>query len=427
MGVFDFFRKKGPTREEMIKELSDPSRKYVQALWRFMGDNTPIWKDDNTENYVDFGYNQNYLVHAIVQWKAQKCAQVPLKAYRMVNGKKEEVEDNWALDLFNKPNEWQGKQEFFEQLYGFKFLDGNSYIYTPKLENGVNAGQVPEVHVLPAPITEIVTGDNYNPIGGYRVEYSSNVNDFAADEVLHVRYANYDFDYQSYVYGVSPLRAGWRIVQKSNSNQEAAKKSFDNMGALGLLYQKDKEYAQMMTDENRRKAQNQLDKKVRGTDNKGRVLNTVGDYGYINFGANPVDLALIEDEKMTVGQICALFHVQPQIFGIIEGSTYNNMAEARKMSYVDGVKPEVNGFLDEWNRDIMEPLGDVRIYADWNAIEELQPDRAAMAEWIAKAPYLMENEKRALMGYETLSGLDVNMYPAGLLPFGYNPDLEPES
>lgn len=427
MGIFDVFRKSGPSKDDIIKEMTDPSKKVVRALWRFMGENTPISKEDNTENYVKYGYNLNYLVFAIVQWKAQKSAQVPFKVYRMVNGKKEKVEKHWVYDLFNKPNEWQGGQEFFEQMYGFKELDGNSYIYTPKLENGANAGQVPEMHVLPAPITEIVTGDNWNPIGGYRVEYSNTLNDFAADEVIHLRYANYDFDYQSYVYGVSPMRAAWQVVQKSNSNQEASKKAFDNMGALGMLYQKDKEYAQMMTDNSRRKAQNQLDKKVRGTDQKGRILHSVGDFGYINFGANPVDLALIEDEKMSIRQICTAFHVQSQLFGDTEGSTYNNMQEARKVSYVDGIKPNVEGFASEFNRAVMSPLGDEFIEPDWSAVPELQPDRAELAKWLSIANYLDENEKRDIMGYEPKEGLDVNLYPAGMLPFGESfEDIDPE-
>ena len=72
MGIFDLFRKQGPTKGEVIKELSEASRKVNRALWRYMPDGTPVWKDDNTENYVKFGYNQNYLVFAIIQWKAQK-------------------------------------------------------------------------------------------------------------------------------------------------------------------------------------------------------------------------------------------------------------------------------------------------------------------------------------------------------------------
>lgn len=416
MGIFDFFRKSGPSREQIIKEMTDPSRQFQKAVFRYMGTNNPIWKDDNTQNYVDYGYNYNWLVRSIVYWKAQKAANVPLVVYKMVNGKKEYVDSHWCLELFDRPNQWQGKLEFFEQLYGFNELDGNGYVFAPKIEAGANKGRVSEMHVLPSPLTEIVTGEKYNPIGGYRIEFSASVSDFSAEDVLHIRYPNYDFNYESYVYGVSPLRAAWRNVQKSNSNISAAKSAFDNMGALGLLYKKVKEFEDSLTDEQVKKAQYQLDKKVRGTDKNGRLLWAEGDYGYLNFGASPVDLALIEDEKLTARQLCTAFNVQSEMFSDNERATENNKQFAIRQSYIDGVKPNVNRFVSEWNRHIMAPLGDFRIEADFSAVEELQADLSKQAEWLAKAMWLTENEKREAMGYERKPGLDVNMYPASYLP-----------
>lgn len=430
MGLLDFFnRKESISKLDVVKEMSAESRRVMRAYSRFIGSNLPVWKETNTQNYVEYGYNQNYLVYSIVQWKAQKSAQVDFRVCRKLpGGEKEVIKDHEALEVIYKPNDWQGKQEFFEQFYGFKFIDGNSYIYAPKIENGPNKGKITEMHVLPAPLTEIVTGTNFNPVGGYRVEMSPDLKDFQADDVIHCRYANYDFEDTNWLYGISPLQATWRLIQKSNSNQEAAKKSFDNMGALGLLYQKDKELASMLTDEKRKAAQNQLDKKIRGTDNKGRIVWSVGDYGYLNFGADPVDLALIDDEKMTRDQICTAFHVQPVLFGNSDSATYNNMQEARKITYVDGILPEVQGFVDEWNRHIMPAYGeDLYLEIVRDNIPELQPDRAKQADWLSKSAWLTENEKRKIMDFEPLPGLDVNFYSAGLLPMGEDapePDID---
>lgn len=421
MGLFDIFKSnKSINQLDIVKELTDPAKKVNQALFmQWMGSNVPIWKTDNTETYVNQGYNYNPLVFSIIQWKAQKAAAVDFTVCETLpGGKKKYHPEHEALNVIYNPNQWQGKQEFFEQVYGFKEIDGNSYIYAPKLENGINKGKVNELHCLPATITEIVTGTSYEPIGGYVVNYNGmQKGKFEAGEVIHMRYANYDFDFGSYVYGISPLRSAWRLVQKSNSNIEAAKKSFDNMGALGLLYKKYEQDMVDLTETQIKQAQYQLDKKVRGTDNKGRILWSEGDYGYLNFGANPVDLALIEDAQMTREELCTVFHVQPQIFGSQQSSSYNNMKEARKISYVDGVLPMVQSFTDEYNRNIMPAYGkNFTLELVTNNIPELQADRKEQTEWLSKALWLTENEKRDIQGFEPISGLDVNLYPANYLP-----------
>ena len=418
MGLFDIFKKQ-VNKDEVVKELTDPSKKVARAIYQYLGSKVPIWKEANTTQYVTNGYNINQLVYAIIQWKAQKCAMIDFEVVEYLKGGKYRlVEDHPVLDLLENPNKWQGKQEFFEQFYGFKFIDGNSYIYTPFIENGVNKGKLNEMHVLPAPITEIVTGSDFNPIGGYIVRHTPVIDSkFEANEIMHSRYANYDADYSSYVYGVSPMQAAWRLIQKSNSNNAAAKSSFDNMGALGVLFQKDTELARDITDEQRKKAQYQLDRKVRGTDNKGRIINTIGDYGYINFGANPVDLALIEDARMTREELCTVFHVDPALFGAKEASSFNNMKEARKVSFIDGVLPEVQGFADEFNRHVMPAYGkNLQIRIVKSNIPELQADLKEMSEWLSRAYWLKENEKREAMGYKADSTMDVFHIPANLLP-----------
>lgn len=431
MGIFDFFRTKQVNKIDAVKEMSEASRKVNRALWRFMGNNMPVWKDFNSQTYVEQGYNANYLLYSIIQWKAQKAAMIDYTICEVgPGGKKKYIENHPALDLIYNPNQWQSKQQFFEQVYGFKMLDGNSYIYTPKLENGPNKGKPTEMHVLPAPITEVVTGTNFDPIGSYRVIYSPEIgNDFEASEVLHLRYANYDFDYGSYVYGISPLKAAWYNVQTSNSNTAARKASFDNMGALGLLYQKDQEIADSITDTQRKAAQSALDKKIRGTDNKGRILWSAGDYGYINFGADPVDLALIDDAKMTRDELCIVFHVQPQIFGNSDASTYANMQEARKISYIDGILPEVQSFVDEFNRQVMPAFGkNLKLEAVTDNIPELQKDLKDLSGWLQGAYWLKANEKREVMGYDLDPEMDIYHIPAGLIPSNAVtfPDLEGE-
>lgn len=405
-------------------KASEFEARVQRALYRYVGSNQIVWNDDNPEAYVTDGYNRNHLVYSIVQWVARKAAQIDFKVERVLpGGETEELQDHEVLEVLYNPNEFQGKSEYFEQFYGFLALTGNSYMWGARPTSGRNIRKPVELHTLPAPLVEIVRGTDFDPVRGYTLQFTDRQSEFAADEVLHLKYASYYYNQGVELYGVSPLMAGWYILQKSNSNTEAMKKSFDNMGALGVLFEKDN--WEGYNDQQRKRAQAQLEKKVAGTDNKGRILYTGGDFGYINFGANPVDLALIDDAKMTLADLCRLYHVDPKLFGESEASTFNNLKEARKISYVDGVLPLVQMFCDEFTRAFLPAYGpNLRLKPVTRNIPELQADMKEQAEWLSKTYWLTENEKRKAMGYDEADEIgDVFHVPAGLIPFGSDLDL----
>ena len=405
-------------------EATEYQREFRRALGQNIGSKVPIYKDADEQGYITEGYNKNPLVFAIVQWKARKAAAIDFKVVQKDQNGKKLIKDHPVLDLIYNPNPLQGKQEFFEQYHGFKYLTGNSYIWGAGPGEGPNKGRAQEMHVLPAPLVEIVSGANYDPVSGYRVIYGgqSTFDDFPEDQVMHSKYANYYFVNGNQDYGVSPLLAGWATLQKYNSNIDSRKAAFDNMGALGMLIEKDDWAA--YTDEQRRRAQAQFDKKYKGKDKKGSIIYTGGEFEYINFGANPVDLQLIEDAQASAVDLCNLFHVDPRLFGI--DSTYTNLAEARKISYVDGILPEVKAFCDEFNRWQMPQWGkNLYLEPDTSNIEELQPDLEKMAGWLQNAHYLKETEKREMMGKEPDPELDLYLYPANLIPLSQDP-LPPE-
>lgn len=405
-----------------FRKQSDFQRRLQTSLYQHIGNNTPVWNDDNLESYITKGYNRNHVIHSIVQWIARKAAQIDYKVIELKpGGETLELQDHPALEAVYHPNQGQGKAEFLEAVFGFLALTGNTYIYLGKPEAGPNKGKVQEMHALPAALVEIVRGSNFNPVGGYNLIYTDRTDTFEADEVLHMKFGSYYFNHGVELYGVSPLMAGWYLLQKSNANTEAAKKAFDNMGALGLLYEKDNWSA--YTDAQRKAAQAQLDKKVRGTDNKGRIIYTGGEFGYINFGANPVDLALIEDAKMTVTDLCRLYHVDPRLFG--SDSTFTNLKEARKISYVDGVLPLANMFAEEFTRCCLTAYGkNLKLVPVTDNIPELQADKKDQAQWLSQAYWLDENEKREAMGYSKEDKFEgVYHIPAGLIPYGAEIDL----
>lgn len=400
------------------KELSAETRFFNQRLYQYLGMNTPVYKEGNDEAYITHGYQINHQLYSIVSWKAQKAALVDLAVYENKNGKHVKLEGHEVLEVLYRPNSMQGKAEFFEQFYGFKALTGNAYAYTPKLDFGTNKGKIKEMHVMPSQFTEIVSGGVFDPVKGYKFQWGDRIMDFTKDDVLHSRYANYNYENGSELYGMSPVQAAWKLLQKSNSNIESSKKGFDNQGAAGVLYEKatDSPMIGTLTKEQTEQLNRDLDKKIKGVNNKGRIFITSADLGYHNFGLSPADLKLIEDAQANFKDLCRVYHIPAEIFGDKDSATYNNVSEARKRGYTDGVLPDVKAFCSEFTRHILPAYGkNLILKPDTSNIEELQADKAKLAEWLNKAYWIKTQRKQELMDEEIDESLDPYFIPQGLI------------
>jgi len=396
------------------------TREYNKAVYQFLGTNHPLWKQANEDNFINHAYAINHQVYTVVKWKAQKAAAVDYAVYENNKGKLTKLDDHEVLEVLYNPNKMQGKVEFFEQFYGFKDLTGNAYAYTPKLEVGRDAGKITEMHVLPSQWTQIETGGILEPVKGYSIVYDGNSKVFKADNVIHSKYAQYEYNNGSELYGMSPIQAGWKLIQKSNENIEAAKKSFENLGAAGLLHEKHSDQVSpligSMTKEQLAQFNKDLDKKIKGAHNRGRIFVTSADLGYINFGVSPADLKLLEDAQSNFKDICRLYHVASEIFGDADSATYNNVAEARKRSMIDGVLPNVNSFCAEFTRSVLPAYGkNLVLKPDTSNIEELQDDKAQQVAMLKDAYWIKTQRKQEIMGEEVDESLDPYYIPSGLI------------
>jgi len=406
-----------------LRKKETPS-KYTQAVnravYQFLGNNMPLWKDANDENYITKGYNYNHQLYSVVSWKAQKSAGLDYAVYQNERGKLTKLDDHEALELIYNPNKEQGKSEFFEQFYGYKAITGNGYIYAPKLEFGRNKGKVAEMHVLPSQWVQIVAGGTLQPVKGYKIIYDEQAMAFSKENVIHSKYAQYYYNNGAELYGLSPIEAGWRLIQKSNENITAGKKSFENMGAAGLLYEKHgKEVDPLlgeMTKEQLAQFNRDIDKKIKGAHNRGRIFVTSAELGYVDFAVSPADLKMLEDAQANFRDICRIYKIPSEIFGDKDSATYNNVAEARKRAYTDGIMPDVKSFCDEFTRQVLPAYGEnLVLKPDTSNVEELQQDRAELVNSLKDAYWIKTQRKQEIMGEEVDESLDAYFIPQNLI------------
>lgn len=428
MGLFDFLKAKKPLQPIMVEKGIDP--RYAQMIFNHIG-KAPVFGEDTFQTYVEKGYQYNADVYAAINLITRKAATAPpilyevkddrafqkYKAFTSNISKSQDVAE--ALHLRTKaleevsnnnpivqtllnPNELQSYYEFMDNYYGFKLITGNSYMYGVGPVTGVNAGKFKQLYILPAHLVRIISDGRYNPVAGYTLTTKYDSQDLPAEKVMHSKYWNPDYSTEgSHLYGQSPLRAALRVLQQSNDAQTANVKLFQNTGAMGILYDNSDDG---MSPEQAYELQRKWQTENSGVDNQGKIVISSSKIGWQQLGLSPVDLAIIDSQKMSLRQICNVYKINSALLNDPDNKTYNNMYEARKALISDAILPELISARYDLNKWLVEPYkkSDGRDYFldfDLSVFPELQEDKKEQIQYLERAWWLTPNQKLEEMGY----------------------------
>lgn len=404
---------------------------------------TPIYPDWSQENGVQKGYCTNADLYSIISRKAQMAAGIPFYVYRVKGkeGKKllrqykqltsgdaitakslawanviktkalEDVEEDHPLNkLLLRPNNQCSPSEFFENAYGFLDITGNAYIGKLRLDAGANAGKVQSLYNLPSPYIEILP-DGLFPLGvaGY-VMILWGQEPIEQENVIHLKYFNPDYQANgSHLYGMSPLRAANKVLERSNSAVDSQVAQFQNGGPAGFVFNET-----VPVDERNQQQMGILKKRfyteTGGDRNRGKIFFSAGKIGYVSTGLSPVDLKILESEMYTFRQLCRVYKMPSAIFNDNEHATLNNMEQFYKAAYTDGVIPMVTKMRDALNMFLLPDFsqdGELFIDADYSNIPVLQEDFKTMTDWLKDSWEITPNERRELKKFGRLE--DPNM------------------
>lgn len=403
----------------------------------------PIYPEFDQQEAVEEGYVSNADVYSIIHRKAVMASSIPLYVYRVKGkeGKKwlreyktltsgtkftresmlnaqlikikamEEVEEDHPLNkLLLRPNDTDSQSEFLEKCYGFLDITGNAYIFKDKPEMGANAGVTKRLTTLPSPYMEIVP-DGVVPnlgIAGYIFNLYGNMS-IMKDEIIHLKYFNPDYQPDgSQLYGMAPLRAGRKTLTRSNSEADSVTAQFQHGGPAGIAFNKSIPNDPTMTQVGALKKK--WEQETWGNKNRGKILFSAGDMGYLQMGLSPADLQILESEKITFRKLCRIFNMPSAIFNDNEHATLNNMEQFYRAAYTDGAIPLVIKLRDALNTFLLPEFGDNGEYfidADYSNIPVLQEDMKTLCEWLDKSPEITLNERREMKKFGRLP--DPNM------------------
>lgn len=361
----NLFTRKG-TLETNPQSVRLPSLRTLNGFFTYKTSNHAI------SRYFE-AYGSNPLVYQVVHKVSFSSASIKRVA---TNEKGEEIANSQLIELLKAPNEDQGEIEFREAINESLLLCGNAFV---RFIRGIGAGY--ELTVLNPQCMELITNragelayyQYTEPTTGSLIKITD------LDEILHIKTTNTVSTDKIWInWGLSPLQAGWIVVQSSNEKFSAEASIFKNRGIIGILTNKSDR--PMLKDE-RERMQKEFDAEAGGSDKFNKIKISTVDLQYIQTGMSPTDLQLLDGIISSLRHICSIYGVSSILFNDNENSSYNNIVEARKDAYTESYIPLANKVDKELSKFLNKHLGtNETLKADLNSIEVLKASTNEVAQ-----------------------------------------------
>ena len=365
------------------------------------------------------GYQENAIVFRCVNEIAHGASAVELCVYQG----EIKLDQHPLIDLLERPNPQFAGNEYFQALYSFLLLSGNSYaLYS------LVGGQPRELHLLRPDRMKIVPSKTHIPsayeyhVDGRLANRYDVDSETGMSEVKHFKMWNPLDDY----YGLSPIQAASADIDQHN---HAAK---HNLGLLmngarpsGAVVFKPKDETGMhvqLSESQRQQLMTDLNMRFSGAHNAGRPMLLEGDFDWKEMGFSPKDMDFLELKNMSARDIALCFGVPSQLVGVPDSQTYNNVSEARLALYEDTIIPWIRRVESDLNEWLAPRFGDdITVRYDIDSIPAMAERRKKTYENVVQAVregIISRNEARERLGYEPISGGDDVYINANLFPLG---------
>lgn len=396
------------------------------------GNDIALYPLDNGLRYIDKGYNLNDAVYSIVSKNAEKVGQVRLyhakvkkdekktlaeynQLQKGIVGKRELKEmrvmrkamiDDLAVDsemsnLLDKPNRYQTQSEFIEQLFGYRELQGEGNIWFNR--GGIEGGKPVELFLIPKQHLNLRT-DKKDPWGitGYQFAINGGIVNWALEDVLMWKYANYNFDpiTLEHLRGLAPLQSAMILIQSLNEGDVRLAVSNKHGGASGLAYREDTIHeptAQQIIDMRR-----QFNDAVNSEEMANKIAILGGKWGYHNLSVSINDQRILEQYDYGFERLCRVYKTD---YGLFKADAkYDNKNKAEKHWIYSKIAPNIynlRGLLSDKLVNDFYPGSEVDfVDCDIMSLQELSEDLKDQVAALKDATWLSDNEKRDETGYE---------------------------
>lgn len=367
-------------------------RSYYQPLGK------AVWSDRNYEMFSREAYVKNVVSYKCISMLSRSASSIPFLLFNKQTN--EEIKNHPIINLLNNPNPTQNRIEFFEALYSYKLISGNSFVKAVFLRSE-NFQNPKELFILRPDRMSIITGDCGIPIAfEYKVNSIKSI--FYVDkltgksEILHIKNFNPINDW----YGLSPVEAASYAIDQHNEsskwNQSMLQNGAKPSGAL--MVKGDGENSSFLTDEQFDRLKKQLNEEFSGSENAGKPLLLEGGLEWKEMSLSPADMDFLDAKHSCARDIAMAFGVPSQLLGIPGDNTYSNLTEARLAMWEETILPMVDNILVALNNWLVPMFdGNVELYYDKDKISALSSRQESYWNKIASADFLTDEEKKKLL------------------------------
>lgn len=386
---------------DIIKNLfrekkSQKNFNEVKAFYQPLG--KAVWSDRNYEVFAREGYVKNVVAYKCISMLAKNASSIPFLLYDRKTNK--EIKKHPLLELLNNPNPTQNRFNFFEAIYSYKLISGNSFIKATFLKNE-NFKNPKELFVLRPDRINIIAGENGLPMA-YEYKVNSLKTRFYVDkitgqsEILHLKNFNPINDW----YGLSPIESASYSIDQHNEaskwNQSMLQNGAKPSGAL--MVKSTDDTSNFLTDEQFNRLKQQLNEEFSGSENAGKPLLLEGGLEWKEMSLSPSDMDFLNTKHSCARDIAMAFGVPSQLLGIPGDNTYNNLAEARLSMWEETILPMVDNMVEALNNWLVPMFdGNIALYYDKNNISALSSKQEQFWNKIANADFLTNDEKKKLL------------------------------
>ena len=346
------------------------------------------WSNRGFASLVNQGFARNPVVYRCVRLIAETANRVPL----VVNDGGRRVDEHPLATLLARPNGRQSGGELLEAVYAYLQTAGNAY-----LQAGIVDGEVRGIFGLRPDRMKVVAGADGWPAaydytaGGRTIRLRQD--DGPLPSVLHMALFHPLDDH----YGMAPLEAAQTSLDIHNAAGQWNKALLDNAArpSGALVYSA---AGQSLTEDQFSRLKAELEQNFSGAANAGRPMLLEGGLDWKAIALSPKDMDFIEAKHAAARDIALAFGVPPMLLGIPGDNTYANLAEANRALWRQTLIPLVVRVAEELSNWLSPAFGGATVAPDFDGVEALAEDRAALWTRVGGAEFLSDAEKRVMLG-----------------------------